>query len=375
MIDTPRLAQLSGTANPGPTLQFVASPLRAVADVEPQAVGVTYWFDLPVGPEPHHVALRFTGRRLDVVGDPSDADHFQVVTRIPDVRTEQGPVAVTQRVTGKGAGRWRVRVDAVATPRGGDTPTVVRLPTVEEVGHSAYAPATLSLAPGVVPWSWPAMVGLGFVLGVAILGALAPMHGLAPLRVLLFALAAGALGLFGAKVYYWLTHPRESRVNGLAGLSLQGFIVTAVAVFAVAGWTSGVHVGHLLDASIPALLLGQAVGRVGCFFAGCCAGVPTASRWGLWSSDRRIGIRRVPVQLLESSSAALLALVTGLIAALAPPGSSGFLFLGGLAAYVLTRQILFPLRGLPRLTKHGRTVMLIVAPAALVVSAAVLSVA
>ncbi|GEL48550.1 hypothetical protein CHO01_36660 [Cellulomonas hominis] len=375
LIDTPRLARLSGVANPATTLQFVASPVGAVADVEPQAVGVSYWFTPPAGPEPYDVAMRFTGSRLDVVGDRGDADDFQVVARLRDIRAEHGPVAVTQRISGKGAGRWKVRAEAVAAPRGGDTSKAVRLPTVEKVGRSAYAPATLALAPGVVPGSWPVMVGLGFVLGLAVLGLLAPVHGLVTVRVLLLALAAGALGLFGAKVYYVLTHSRESRVAGLTGLSLQGFIITAVAVFVLGGWASGVSVGHLLDASIPALLLGQAVGRLGCLFAGCCAGVPTTSRWGLWSSDRRIGMRRVPVQLLESSSAALLALVTGLIAGLAPQASAGLLFLGGLAAYVLVRQILFPLRGLRRLTRYGRTVMLIVAPTVLIVSAAVLSLA
>lgn len=371
LIHTPRLARLSGTANPTKALQFVASPIRAVTDVEPQAVGVTYWFTPPTGPEPYEVTVRFTGHRLDVVGERTEADDFQVVAKLDDVQPASGPVALTQRVAGKGTGRWKVKADAVATPRGGDASSAVRLPSAEQVGRSAYAPVTQTLAPGVVPGSWPAMVGLGFVLGLTILGLLATIHGLVTGRVLMLALAAGALGLFGAKVYYWLTHPRETRTGGLTGLSLQGFVTTAIAVFVLGGWALGVRVGHLLDASIPALLAGQAVGRLGCLFAGCCAGLPNTSRWAVWSSDRRIGTRRIPVQLLESTSAALLALATGLIAWLTPPESAGFLFLGGLAAYVIVRQILFPLRGLPRLTKHGRTVMFILAPTALAASIAI----
>jgi phosphatidylglycerol:prolipoprotein diacylglycerol transferase len=136
----------------------------------------------------------------------------------------------------------------------------------------------------------------------------------------------------------------------------------------VGGALQGVAVGHLLDATVPALLLGQGVGRLGCLFGGCCVGVPTRSRWAVWSSDRSVGTRRVPVQLMEASAAALLALVTGVVAGWGPSGTAGLLFVFGVAAYVIVRQILFPLRGLPRATRHGRTVTLVVASLVLVAS-------
>src|SRR5579884_3267225 len=52
----------------------------------------------------------------------------------------------------------------------------------------------------------------------------------------------------------------------------------------------------------------MAVGRVGCFFAGCCGGPPTASRWGVWSSDQRVGACRIPTQLMELVLAGILGL-------------------------------------------------------------------
>lgn len=52
-----------------------------------------------------------------------------------------------------------------------------------------------------------------------------------------------------------------------------------------------------------ALMLGIAVGRTGCFWAGCCVGRPTDSRWGTWSSDRCLGIRRIPTQFLDALQA------------------------------------------------------------------------
>jgi len=372
-IRTPALARLSGAPKTTRGLQFVSSPLGAVSEVEPQAIATTYWFTAPAGPKPYQVAVRFTGHRLDVAGARTEADDFQVETRLDTVQPSSGPISLTQRITGKRAGTWKVTADAVAAIPGAEASNVLRLPSVEGVGRSTFAPVAMTLGPGVVPGSWPAMVLLGFGLALAVVGALTGVHGLATGRVLLLALAAGVLGLVGAKVYYWLTHPHEKRTASLTGLSLQGFVITVLTVFALGGWALGVRVGHLLDASIPALLVGQAVGRLGCLFAGCCSGLPNASRWAIWSSDRRVGTRRIPVQLVESFGAALVALVTGLVAWRTPPQPAGFLFLSGLAAYVLVRQILFPLRGLPRATKHGRTVMLVIAPAVLASAIAVLA--
>jgi phosphatidylglycerol:prolipoprotein diacylglycerol transferase len=132
--------------------------------------------------------------------------------------------------------------------------------------------------------------------------------------------------------------------------------------------TFKVPVGAFLDAIAPGLMLGLAVGRVGCFFAGCCGGPPTASRWGVWSSDQRVGARRIPTQLLES----LLALSLGLgvlVAILVYGPKGGAFFVAALAAYTLVRQGILRLRAEPRRTKLGGPVTAIIA--ALVLIAAV----
>lgn len=48
----------------------------------------------------------------------------------------------------------------------------------------------------------------------------------------------------------------------------------------------------------PAVALGIAIGRLGCFFNGCCFGIP--SPWG-WGVDFGDGILRYPTQLFESA--------------------------------------------------------------------------
>jgi phosphatidylglycerol:prolipoprotein diacylglycerol transferase len=93
-------------------------------------------------------------------------------------------------------------------------------------------------------------------------------------------------------------------------MCIQGFGLGAIGTLVIGAWATGMPAGPLLDVTAPGLLVGMTIGRFGCFFGGCCAGRPTASRWGLWSSDRRLGVRRVPTQLLEST----VALVVGLAA-------------------------------------------------------------
>lgn len=47
----------------------------------------------------------------------------------------------------------------------------------------------------------------------------------------------------------------------------------------------------------PAIALGMAIGRIGCFFSGCCYGIETTLSIGINFGD---GINRIPTQLIES---------------------------------------------------------------------------
>ena len=128
---------------------------------------------------------------------------------------------------------------------------------------------------------------------------------------------------------------------------------------AVAVAAFGLPMGTFLDASTPGLFLGMAIGRPGCFFTGCCVGRPTASRWGLWSSDRRLGIRRIPIQLVEAATALLIGIAALTFALAAQVPVRGAIFVGALTDYTLVRQLLFPLRAEPRTTSFGRTLTLV----------------
>jgi phosphatidylglycerol:prolipoprotein diacylglycerol transferase len=106
---------------------------------------------------------------------------------------------------------------------------------------------------------------------------------------------------------------------------------------------AGIPIGAVLDASTPGIFAGIAVGRIGCFFAGCCAGRPTSAAWGVWSSDQRIGARRVPTQFLESGLNLLIAAFT-LVLVLTLGAGSGAILIAGVALYTLGRQGILRLR-------------------------------
>jgi phosphatidylglycerol:prolipoprotein diacylglycerol transferase len=353
----PRLAALAGGSGAGWPLQFVTPLFDSLSFQEPQAIGLTYWFDAAADGDPYPVTVRFIGVRLDVPGKRGPKDSFQEVVTLPRVLPGSGRVALTHRVLDKAPGQWKVTAHAIAgAPQvaGATRVPPTALASGTTTGVSAYDPLAQLRAPGVVLGAWPAFVGAGVVAALILESVLAADRGLPVSRVLLIALLACVVGLVGAKAYYRVTHPQEKRRLISVGMSIQGFVLAAVATFAIGAALSGIRVGVLLDVTVPSLLVGQAVGRLGCFFGGCCAGLPTSSRWGLWSSDRQVGVRRIPVQLMESALAATVAAAT-LPAVLATvPHVGGTVFLAGFALYVVGRQLLFPLRGLPRKTAHGR---------------------
>jgi phosphatidylglycerol:prolipoprotein diacylglycerol transferase len=207
------------------------------------------------------------------------------------------------------------------------------------------------------------MVTLGIAVALALQSLVISGDHLAVGPVWTVSLVAIVVGIVGAKVWFIVLHWREHRIEGWC---IQGFIAGATLAAAIVLAVLDVPTGVFLDVTAPGLLVGLAVGRVGCFFAGCCGGPPTASRWGVWSSDQHVGARRIPTQLLESMLALSLGLGV-LVTVLGHGPASGAFFVGGLAAYILGRQGILHLRAEPRKTRLGGLVA--VALAALVLIA------
>ncbi len=352
--------------------------------VAQEILAVTYWFDPAPHPKPYRVRVRFSGRRVDVQGRMQAGDRFVQDETIEEVVPGSGPISLTARVRGINAGEWVVTARMLesahptrgsqeqenATPMAGRSGPVARLwrrwaPSVESAEPVSTCLTPFARVPGIFPGIWGAMVTLGFAVALALQFLVISGDHLAVGPWWAVTLVAIIVGIVGAKMWYIVLSRREHRMNGWC---IQGFITGATLAAAILLVVLKVPAGAFLDATAPGLLVAMVVGRLGCFFAGCCGGPPTASRWGVWSSDQRVGARRIPTQLLESVFALSLGLGV-LVAVLGHGPAGGAFFVGALAAYILGRQGILHLRAEPRKTRLGGLVT--TALAALVLVAAI----
>lgn len=361
----PRDASATGQLTP---VEVNSWSCATLADAEPQGIGMTVWIDSADGPTPPVRRLQFIGRRAEGEGaaPSSEPASFTREVTVAPVPAGAGPFAVTARVTGIPRGTWDVHAVAL-DERGRPCP---RRMAGAGMGQTTFGPLVRVLAPGVRPFAWPSLVLLGTMAALVIQTLLSRSRELPAGRLLAVSLAACMVGALGAKAYYLITH-RGAGGPLAAGMSIQGFVLAAVSTLGLGLFAVGVPLAEALDVTTPGMLTGMAIGRLGCWFGGCCAGRPTASRWGLWSSDRALGVRRIPVQFAESAMTAILAAITALLVVSNALGVSGAVFVIGIGSYTLGRQVLFPLRDIPRSTTWGRPVVTAVATTAIVLAAVV----
>ena len=330
----------------------------------------TYWLDPGESGEPFSATIRFSGRRTDVTGKPQPKDSFWQEETVDGIIPGSGPVAITAEVRGVNPGEWAVTARSVVRaggrsyrsypPPGHDPVSVYHVPPPRRVRVPAEPPASIntstllrSKVPGVVRYAYATLVGLGVVVGLG-LEALLLNHGhYALFRPMLFSVIAIIAGVIGGKGWYVAVH----RGKKFDGWCIQGFVAGAAVVVAAAALAGpGIPAGAYLAAAAPALLIGMSIGRPGCFWAGCCTGRPTAARWGVWSSDRKLGCRRAPAQLFEAASALISGLAVLIVVLADGLARSGPVAVVGLAAYTLARQFILGLRAEPRVWPYGRRV-------------------
>ncbi len=390
---------LRGGGRPGPAAPPVTPPVPVpggdggipawAGKMLQEILTPAFWFDPGQDGDPYRVTIWFSGRRAQVSGKPGPGDAFTQEVTVEGVVPGSGPVAVTPEVRGINPGDWVVTArsvsragcrtvgphaaDGEASPprgRGIMWPRRVAVPRSSRATlSSALLPFTK--VPGIVRLAYPVLVVLGVLAGLGLQAALLTRARLPAGPALVFSVYAVAGGLAGAKAWYIAVH----RGRRFEGWCIQGFVAGAAAVAALAPTAGlGVPARAYYAAAAPGLLIGMAIGRPGCFWAGCCTGRPTASRWGIWSSDRGIGCRRFPTQLLE----ALLALITGLatltVVLLLGPARSGPVAVAALAAYTLGRQFILGLRAdPPRRSPRSGLVTATAAAAVLIASIVVLA--
>jgi phosphatidylglycerol:prolipoprotein diacylglycerol transferase len=154
-----------------------------------------------------------------------------------------------------------------------------------------------------------AITALAFVVGALVFYLAARRDRVATEGMLYVALAGMAGGVLGAKLTEWvlvhwsafISHPASILDPRLGGRTLIGGVLAGWLAVEIAKRRLGIRrsTGDLFALALPA---GEAVGRIGCFFNGCCYGVPARVPWAVYQHEAW----RHPAQLYASAVSLLI---------------------------------------------------------------------
>jgi len=150
-------------------------------------------------------------------------------------------------------------------------------------------------------------------------------YGIKKEDALFFSLYCMAFAFTGAKLLYILVSLGDLIQNPemWQGVLRGGFVFYGGVIGGIFGgmlYTRRYRLGmfEFFDTAAPSLSLGHAIGRVGCFCAGCCYGLPVDSPFSVVYPKGGLGLApagvpMLPVQLFESGSEIILALILFLL--------------------------------------------------------------
>ena len=162
-------------------------------------------------------------------------------------------------------------------------------------------------------YSYGMMVAMAFLFSIYLAGIEAGRRGIKRDLVYDLALYLFIGSLIGARVYYlaffnpssFIKDPVSILKVWEGGLAIHGAILGGIASGFLFSRRRGVSFWRLADLVAPSIILGQAIGRIGCFLNGCCYGVPTESMFGVNFPDGSLayeayrGLAVHPTQLYE----------------------------------------------------------------------------
>jgi phosphatidylglycerol:prolipoprotein diacylglycerol transferase len=162
------------------------------------------------------------------------------------------------------------------------------------------------------------LVALGFLVGLSVTVKLSRKGGLDPEKVTNLAVYVALAGLIGAKLLMIAFDWPDIQIFSLATLQAAGVFQGGLILALV---TAFVYIRHnklpllpVCDAFAPGVAIGHAIGRLGCFAAGCCWGKECHLPWAVtFKNPEANGLTGVPLnvplhpaQLYESATEALL---------------------------------------------------------------------
>ena len=182
-------------------------------------------------------------------------------------------------------------------------------------------PILFSLGPLTIH-TYGVMLALGAALGMLLYTRLAKRAGLDPDRAMSLALWLLISGLAGSRLFFVILEPAQFaaapwRVLAIweGGLVFYGGVAGALVVGLILMRRWKLPVLTLMDCVAPALALAQAVGRLGCFSAGCCYGLPWQGGWCavVFNDPHTLAPRGIELHPAQLYTSLALLVITGLL--------------------------------------------------------------
>jgi phosphatidylglycerol:prolipoprotein diacylglycerol transferase len=221
---------------------------------------------------------------------------------------------------------------------------------------------SVPLLGSITVYTYGVLLAAAYLLGLKLAMVRARARGLDQARVLDLGIYIIISALVGAKLLLLVTEfdtfvsdPRELITLARSGGVFYGGLIVAVLVALWYIRRIGLPLWTTCDVFAPGIALGHIVGRLGCFFAGCCYGLPTDRPWAVTFTNpfaasnvgTPLNTPLHPTQLYEAGAEAL---ILGLLLATESrgrrfPGRTFWLYL---LLYSVSRFIIEFFRGDPR---------------------------
>jgi phosphatidylglycerol:prolipoprotein diacylglycerol transferase len=156
-------------------------------------------------------------------------------------------------------------------------------------------------------------VATGIVAGVLVTIRIGRSRGIMPQNILDMSFIIIFSGIIGSRLLYILmnlsyygSNPLDMPKLWQGGLVFSGGLLAGLIALIWHARQKDYNLLLLGDIWSPGVAIGQGIGRIGCFMAGCCYGKPTTVAWGVIFTDprslARLNIPLHPTQVYSSLS-------------------------------------------------------------------------
>jgi phosphatidylglycerol---prolipoprotein diacylglyceryl transferase len=132
------------------------------------------------------------------------------------------------------------------------------------------------------------LIAIGFIVALVIAIKTGKRHGIDSQQIMDLSFLLIISGIVGSRIVYilmnisyYIANPMDMFKLWQGGLVFSGGLLVAI----IAGYfyirRHKLNILSIGDVFAPSIAIGQAIGRIGCFMAGCCYGRPTSVPWSV----------------------------------------------------------------------------------------------